>query len=190
MWLFGKKDTVGGCLKSYSVTYLGEDLDSPNRNNGKIILNIMLDCFYLRPTAGSQKWFKELKIPYNSISKFEITPQTVSTADILPDVVNLSQPNPSHNIQITYTDDSGKKIELRLEMLTGITAAGQAQKCNEMMNFIKVNGILDQFNLSPKKDAAANDIPSQIESLAKLKEKGILTEDEFNKKKTELLAKM
>jgi hypothetical protein len=178
MWLFGKKDTVGGCLKNYSVTYLEENLDSPNRNNSKITLNIMLDCFYLRPTAGSQKWFKELKIPYGSISKFEITPQTASTVDL---------PN---NIQITYTDDSGRKITLHLEMLTGITATGQAQKCNEMMDFIKVNGILEQFNMPSKKGPSANDIPSQIESLAKLKEQGILTKDEFNKKKTELLTKM
>lgn len=34
------------------------------------------------------------------------------------------------------------------------------------------------------------DIPTQIKKLAELKNQGILTEDEFNKKKTELLSKM
>ena len=35
-----------------------------------------------------------------------------------------------------------------------------------------------------------NDIPSQIEQLSKLKDSGVLTEEEFNTKKAELLAKM
>lgn len=35
-----------------------------------------------------------------------------------------------------------------------------------------------------------DDIPTQIKKLADLRDQGILTEDEFNKKKTELLAKM
>ena len=37
---------------------------------------------------------------------------------------------------------------------------------------------------------SSNDILSQIEKLSELKEKGILTEDEFNAKKTDLLARM
>jgi hypothetical protein len=36
----------------------------------------------------------------------------------------------------------------------------------------------------------SNDIPLQIEKLAALKEKGIISEDEFNIKKKELLDKM
>ena len=36
----------------------------------------------------------------------------------------------------------------------------------------------------------SNDIPLQIEKLANLKEKGIISEDEFNSKKKELLDKM
>ncbi|HAB61590.1 MAG TPA: hypothetical protein DCE48_13020 [Lachnospiraceae bacterium] len=35
-----------------------------------------------------------------------------------------------------------------------------------------------------------NDIPEQIEKLSQLKNSGILTEDEFNSKKTELLARL
>lgn len=34
------------------------------------------------------------------------------------------------------------------------------------------------------------DIPSQIQKLSELKDQGILTEDEFKQKKTELLSKM
>lgn len=39
-------------------------------------------------------------------------------------------------------------------------------------------------------NAGNPDIPSQIQKLAALKDQGILTEDEFNQKKTELLSKM
>lgn len=42
----------------------------------------------------------------------------------------------------------------------------------------------------PATQAAADDIPTQIQKLASLKDAGILTEEEFATKKAELLAKM
>ena len=53
-------------------------------------------------------------------------------------------------------------------------------------------------NICPGKNADTHrttiqnqdDIPTQIKKLADLKSQGILTEEEFNKKKAELLAKM
>ncbi|WP_026882608.1 PH domain-containing protein [Clostridium akagii] len=49
--------------------------------------------------------------------------------------------------------------------------------------------IKDSTNLNNTSNDAT-DIPQQIKKLAELKQNGILTEDEFNAKKTELLAKM
>ena len=43
---------------------------------------------------------------------------------------------------------------------------------------------------SSSKSAPKTDIPTQIRKLAELKEQGILTEEEFKSKKSELLAKM
>lgn len=51
-----------------------------------------------------------------------------------------------------------------------------------------------QSNLGKTKVTSINtgksDIPTQIQKLSELKDQGILTEDEFNQKKTELLSKM
>lgn len=51
-----------------------------------------------------------------------------------------------------------------------------------------------QSNLGKSNVASTNsansDIPSQIQKLSELKDQGILTDDEFNQKKTELLSKM
>ena len=51
-----------------------------------------------------------------------------------------------------------------------------------------------QSNLGKTKVTSNNtgnsDIPTQIQKLSELKDQGILTEDEFNQKKTELLSKM
>jgi len=63
-----------------------------------------------------------------------------------------------------------------------------------------VNGFIEyisnNMDTSGSKNSTAidqnesNDIPSQIEKLSNLKEKGILTEEEFDSKKQELLAKI
>ena len=45
-------------------------------------------------------------------------------------------------------------------------------------------------NLTANNAQTSDSIPDQIKKLADLKDQGILTEEEFNKKKTELLAKM
>ena len=98
-----------------------------------------------------------------------------------------------NNIEITYLDEGGAEVLLRLEMLTGITVPAQAIKCREMLDILRQNKILQQFN----KEASANDpapasvdIVEQIQKLKGLLDAGILSEDEFNAKKTELLAIM
>lgn len=48
----------------------------------------------------------------------------------------------------------------------------------------------DKFNAIDISEPATNDIPAMIERLGNLYEKGILTKEEFEKKKAELLAKL
>ena len=58
-------------------------------------------------------------------------------------------------------------------------------------NVVRRNDILDRIKKSEGgAKPVADDIPAQLEKLAKLKEAGILTEEEFNAKKADLLAKM
>ena len=53
-----------------------------------------------------------------------------------------------------------------------------------------VNSMIGKQANSSIDPTKMDDIPTQIKKLAELKEQGILTDEEFNKKKTELLNKM
>ena len=113
-----------------------------------------------------------------------------------------------NNIEIEYEDVDGNEQFIRLEMLTGISIYGQAKKCVEFMDVLRQNGILKKFagnhnaaqntqgqqmsGVQAGETQAANGdvILEQIEKLAGLKEKGILSEEEYQQKKSELLAKL
>ena len=62
---------------------------------------------------------------------------------------------------------------------------------NGFIEYISNNmGTSDSKSSNGTNQNESNDIPSQIEKLSNLKEKGILTEEEFDSKKQELLAKI
>lgn len=58
-------------------------------------------------------------------------------------------------------------------MLNGTTIFNQAAKCKELMELLR-----------------REDVLAQVEKLAKLKEAGVLSEEEFNAKKAVLLEKL
>lgn len=184
--MFGKKTTAGS-LRDYEVIYLGGHPDYPKKKAGGITFSIMPDYFFLQPTTGSKNWFKEYKIPYSSISNFEIVQRTVSTVEGLLGGVNSRQLNQANNIQITYLSDTGAEIVLRLEMITGVTVMGQAQKCNELMDLLRTNAILSKFAAKPSAPPEPSDISDEIKKLADLHTQGILTDEEFAAKKKQLL---
>jgi DNA-binding transcriptional regulator of glucitol operon len=183
--LFGKKSATEGSLKDYEVIYLGGHPSYPKKKAGGITFSVMPDSFFLQATMGSKNWFQNFKIPYESISKFEIVQRTVSTVEGLLGGVNSKQLNQANNIHITYEDET--EIVLRLEMLTGVTVMGQAQKCNELMDFLKINGILDKFISKESTIQNEMDVTSQLQKLSELNKQGIITDDEFTAKKKQLL---
>lgn len=186
------KAPVEGAIIRYGVVYLGGLAQYPKKHSGEIGFNIMPDSFYLKPTITTKEWFEDMVIPYDKIIKFEITTRQMTMAEqmMTNDARTLEQDN---NIEITYTDDNNTEVLLRLEMLTGISVAGQAVKCREMMDILRQQGILKKLNEEQAGNTApigGQSIPEQIAKLNELKEAGILTEEEFNSKKSELLAKM
>jgi hypothetical protein len=184
--MFGKKSTEGS-LRDYEVIYLGGILEYPKKKAGGITFSIMPDCFFLQPTMGSKNWFKEFKIPYSEISSFEIAQRTVSTVEGLLGGVNSRQLNQANNIQITYTSGTDAEVVLRLEMITGVTVMGQAQKCNELMDFLRTNSILSKFAAKSDTLSEHSDVSEEIKKLAELHAQGILTDEEFAAKKKQLL---
>ena len=159
-------------------------------------LNIMEDSFILKPEyATMTSWYGDelFTIPYDKVIKFEIVKRQVSMTEAMlssnGDTKSLEQEN---NIQITYLDDTGNQQMTRIKMLTGISVYGQAEKCRELLDLLREHKILDKLNKDTSAPAApgGGDMLAQLEKLADLKAKGILSDDEFNAKKAELLAKM
>lgn len=189
------KEPVEGAIKRYEITYAGGLAQYPKQKIGAIGLNILEDCFCLKPTGTTIDWFEEMTIPYAKISKLQIVKRKVNNAEWLlsssgSDMKAMEQEN---IIEISYKDIDDKNQVIRLEMLTGVSIYGQAGKCVEFMDVLRQNNILEKFADGEKKQESNGgqvDVLAQIEKLAKLKESGILTEEEFVQKKTELLAKL
>ena len=148
----------------------------------------MPESFYLKPTKTSEEFFEDLVIPYDTVQDFEIVKRTVSMSEGLmsSNSQNLAVDN---NIEITYLDSNQEELTLRLEMLTGFSVDGQAVKCKEMLDILKQHKILKRLKKDSSSPAVvADDIPTKIKKLNELKEAGLLSEEEFQKKKAELLS--
>lgn len=124
----------------------------------------------------------ELYVPYEKIEEIErvkgVGVKGASTADLA-----------GKQLEITYQNDLQHRICVRFEMAVAkLIGWGDVRACEEMMNFIKSNGIMKKFQ-SPQL-TSAHDIPAQIKQLAELRDAGVLTDEEFEKKKAELLARL
>lgn len=193
MGLFSKKEKDENLICDYSVIYLGGLPEYPKSKSSSIDFLIFKDKFELKPTFASKSWFNGLTINFGSISDLQIVERQVGTIEGILGGLNSRQLNQPNNINITY-NSNGQEIVLRIEMLSGITVMGQAKKCIELEDRLRTNGIRNKFikvtNPITENNILATDIPTQLEKLANLLEKGILTKEEFDAKKLELLAKM
>ena len=188
------KQPLEGAIIRYEVIYLGGLPEYPKAKHGSAIgLNIMADKFVFTKTGTSKDWFTEYEVPYNKISELTIEKRTISNAEMLLGGGNDPNQQQENNICITFETAEGNELLLRVEMLTGTTIYGQATKCREFMDVLRQNGILKIFkqNKSAGEEKSSQpDVLAQIEKLAGLKAAGVLSEEEFNQKKAELLAKL
>ncbi len=188
------KKPLEGAIIRYEVIYLGGLPEYPKAKHGNAIgLNIMPDKFVFTPTITSKEWFTEYEIPYEAISGITIEKRTISNTEMLLGGGNDPNQQQENNICIEFTTSDETDLVLRVEMLTGVTIYGQATKCREFMDILRQNNILKKFKNKTESGAPASegaDILGQIEKLSKLKEAGILSEEEFNQKKAVLLDKI
>lgn len=187
------KQPLEGAYIRYEVTYIA-GIESLQKKSGAVGLNVMPDMFAFRKTYGTKDWFPDMDIPYDWITDIRIEKRTISTAEVFLGGADSANQEQENNIVIEYTDSDNKKCTLRTEMLTGVTIFNQAAKCREFMDLLRQKDILEMIEAKkPKKDngnGGGVDVLAQIEKLAKLKEAGILSEDEFNAKKAALLEKL
>ena len=186
------KQPLEGAIIRYEVVYLGGLPEYPKAKHGNAIgLNIMPDRFAFTKTGTSKEWFANFDIAYNTISDLRIEKRTITNAEMLLGGGNDPNQQQENNICIDFETAEGTELTLRVEMLTGVTIFGQATKCREFMDVLKQNNITKAFKQKAGAAPASQaDVLGQIEKLAGLKAAGILSEEEFNQKKTELLAKL
>lgn len=186
------KQPLEGAYIRYEVTYISGVDSIAKAKAGAIGLNVMSDRFAFRVTYGSKDWFTDMDIPYDRITDIRIEKRTISTAEIFLGGGNDANQQQENNIVIEYTDDNNKKRTLRTEMLTGVTIFNQAAKCREFMDLLRQQDILELIESKKNvgKGGGEVDVVSQIEKLAKLKDAGVISEEEFNAKKELLLEKI
>jgi hypothetical protein len=180
-------------IKTYRVFYLGGHPAYPKRKIAEIKLRLFEDRFEFEPTTRTKKWFSGLTIPYGSILGFEIVQRQVNSVEGILGGLNSRQLNQANNIHIKY--DSGAGVVLiRFEMLSGVTVMGQAKECRELEDRIQIHKIREKFRqaeaVSNGGSQQVEDIPAQIEKLAALRDKDIISSDEFEAKKADLLSRM
>lgn len=185
----------GGFIR-YEVTYQGghPDFQLEKKKSPYILLDIMPDRFSFLAKPQSEDWFTGFEIPYNRVVSLEIVERTISNAEVWLGGANNPNQQQKNVLEIKYIDEAGDEYVVRNEMLTGTTIMGQARVCQEMLDLLRTKGIMKQFKGTESSHASNGssgmDVLGQIEKLAKLKEQGILTEEEFANKKAALLEQL
>jgi hypothetical protein len=190
------REGVDAPLETYSVIYRGGHPDYPKAKSGGLKFEVLTDRFVISPTMGTKSWFKGISIPYSSIKTLDIVARQLSSVEGILGGLDSRQLNQNNNIHVEYLAPDGTDILLRLEMMSGVTVMGQAKKCQEFLDRLRVHGIRSQFapdtaagpNQRPPTEAV--DVPEQIAKLAALRDQGVLTNEEFGAKKTELLSRL
>ena len=176
-------------LQTYKVVYKGGHPDYPKAKVGALLFALLPDAFRLSPTTGTKKWFSGLSIPYSEVLDLQVVGRQVSTVEGLLGGLDSRQLNQDNNIHIRY-GEIGHEILLRLEMLTGVTVMGQAGKCRELEDRLRNLGVREKFAKVLSVTESVTDIPDQIAKLAALRDQSVLSAEEFEAKKTELLGRM
>lgn len=132
---------------------------------------------------------------YERVLDINIEKRTISTSEMLLGAGDSANQEQENVIAIEYKDELGVTQTLRVEMLTGTTIFNQAAKCKEFMSLLKKYDLYDKLKkgtvgVQQVQITQQVDVVEQLEKLAKLKDAGVLTEEEFAKKKAELLERM
>ena len=170
-------------LRTYRVNYVSGLPQMP-----KLITKITM---YLYPYGFlfSGKRFPNLWIPYNTVTDFKLSTGygsvwTYARTDVFLQKVFC----------ITY-HRLEEIISVKFEMMVAyVDQTSNYRACEGLVAFMKANGIYSQFSLAKPADTNTppqqEDIPALIEKLAELHRKGILTDEEFQSKKAELLKRL
>ena len=183
------KAPVEGAIIRYEVTYNGGLPQYPKEKAGAIGLNIMPNSFILKKTIGTKDWFEDFEITYDSIQSFEITKRQAGNWEMMlsSDSASARATEVDNVLAITYLDGNGTEILLRLEMLSGFSVYNQAKKCQEMLDVLRQNKILNRLNKKASTEKSAVSSADELKKYKELLDSGIISQEEFDAKKKQLL---
>ena len=166
------------CLKSLKVKYTS-GLSNLSKATKAITMELFSEGFRF---YGNN--FPELWIPHSSVSEFKISrdglslwkSSTVSYFD-------------ERMIDIFYLNNEGEKVTIKVEIPPPPFIFVPFTVREELKAVMNEHNIFDKF-ASAQVANPSDEILSQIEKLAEMHKSGILTDEEFQAKKAELLSRI
>ncbi len=180
MGLFDKKtkDKDESLLK-LKVAYVGGHPEMPNPSFKQKFSHIEFKIFdkniKFEPTNASKKWFDTTIINHEKIYSLSIAKNTFNKVRDL--------------IIIDYHDDDHDDIQIRFQCMDFFSA----KKCVELEDCIRNHNVSGFFRKKMKhshEEKSGDTLTVKLEKLFELKNKGLISEDEFNEKKKSLLEEL
>tara|TARA_Y100001970_G_C14024514_1_gene745294 strand:- start:221 stop:883 length:663 start_codon:yes stop_codon:yes gene_type:complete len=193
-------------IRGLNLNIYDDHLEVVNRSSNFLAIAMAAVTSLLSLIWFSPWRWKKYKIAHENIYKIET--KGINNLDI-NNLLSLRKFDET-TILINHKTDSGDQV-LRLDLSPSMFSFhGKKKIVQKMQDVLLTNGILGQFisnepdisvtshdsfspteagNLSKKK-SGTTDVTEQLEKLGNLLEKELITEEEFNEKKKELLANL
>jgi len=181
-------DLIDGAEKGFvffqAATYKGGLPDVPEEGKHHGVALIYEDGFYFRDQNIS------LRIPYDRIQRVDQeTFQLGGVRAMFAGIHAMTLQNVRNTLVFHFLDDDGVEQAARFQINGAVTIPGEQVKASEFLNYLsKFKG---QFGSSrPAIADDGRDIEARLEKLERLKEKGLLRPEEYEKKRAALLDEM
>lgn len=177
-------------LANYKIFYIGglhEFPADPKFMKTQIILNVYENRLEFEPKND----FPGAVVLFENIQDIHLSRRNLQGGEILGLGLLSVATKVMNNINIKCAEEHGNTQKLVFEMISGGTIWGTVKKCNELLSLVPINPSAKQQTQTINDSKGDFDsIIQTIEKLSELKEKGILTEEEFLSKKKSLLQQL
>ena len=176
----GDVPVSGLVLGTFPVSYVSGGLNV--KKHSKWTMKLTQDAFVFAGIDPSRAY-----IPHEHIISFEVKPRSLVTNSVITTIQGYKTV-----LDFTFIGNTEQLEIVRFQVFAGIgTGFKENQMCEQLVHIMKANGIFDKFKkTNATTTPVQDDILGQIEKLAELHKAGILTDEEFQTKKAELLKKI
>jgi hypothetical protein len=132
---------------------------------------------------------KSFILPYGNIKDSSLTEFVMSgwRGVLGAGAVGMQMQKVKNTLLIKYTE-GGVDYDIRFQIHGAASIPGEGIKAQEVINHI--SAFKSKFKKASEHSVSDDDLMAKLEKLAALKQKGIISEKEFEKKKAELLSQL